>query len=347
MRPSRILVCRTDRLGDVLLTLPSIQKLQKSIPNCEIFFLCQEEIHSLLDPLWKAWNIQPLLWKKQTVLKWTQDFRSHHLDAVLFLLPEISLTTASFLARIPVRMGPWSHPLSWILNPQGYYQHRSRAEQTEAEYNLEMVDKLCEQWGYSPTPPTPIRLPLKDAWVKEAQAELKKLGIEEQPYAVVHPGMGGSARNLSIQEYIRLLQWVESSLHLQTVLTEGPSPIDKRLVSKIKTEVPSVRVFQSESLSKLAGLFSGARFVCAPSTGPLHLAHYVGAPTVAFFSPVRSQHPSRWRPFGGEGPVTLVVPDVSCPAKRECLGTRCERFDCMEKMAWENLILKAGSALRI
>jgi ADP-heptose:LPS heptosyltransferase len=71
------------------------------------------------------------------------------------------------------------------------------------------------------------------------------------------------------------------------------------------------------TLAELAAVFSGARAVVAPNTGPAHLAAAVGAPIVSLFAPVVPA--ARWRPYGTR---VTVLGDQDAPCRdtraREC-----------------------------
>jgi ADP-heptose:LPS heptosyltransferase len=145
--------------------------------------------------------------------------------------------------------------------------------------------------------------------------------------------MGGSALNASDARYA---QWVET---LRTwfpdtslLLSEGPSAIDKQMIDGIRKRFPEIPVLEKVELDVLREIFRMAMAVIAPSTGPLHLAHAVGTPTLGVFSPVKSHRATRWAPWGGVGRKHVLVPKVDCPGTRDCLGAKCPQFPCMDRI---------------
>jgi ADP-heptose:LPS heptosyltransferase len=125
----------------------------------------------------------------------------------------------------------------------------------------------------------------------------------------------------------------------------GPAPADLQLVEAIVDMRADWRVLPRVSLAALAEVFRGSGLVVAPSTGPLHLAHYVGAPTLGIYSPVRSHQPRRWAPWGGMGKSSVLSPGVKCPAKRDCLGKRCPNYYCVDKLAESELAATLEKAM--
>lgn len=177
-----------------------------------------------------------------------------------------------------------------------------------------------------------------------AKEKLAAMGVgPEMPFAVLHPGMGGSALNLSADCYADVAAAVESAYGLSLLFCEGPDERDIRLVRELCEKHSPAGVIRGVSLSVLREIFRLAKLVVAPSTGPLHMAHYVGVVTIGFFPPIRSQRADRWAPWGGVGSSRVLFPEVDCPATRECLGPRCRAYPCMDKVRWGQLILhKAG-----
>jgi ADP-heptose:LPS heptosyltransferase len=202
--------------------------------------------------------------------------------------------------------------------------------------------------GRADARPVPaVELPGDEASRREAREALDRAGLDpEVGFALFHPGMGGSALNLSLERYLELIDSVRKIFSYPVGLTEGPASQDKQLVSELVRRQPELKVVRGVSLAGLREVFRLAKVVVAPSTGPLHLAHYVGTRTIGVYSPVRSQRRERWAPWGGTGPTRVLAPEVACPARRECLGEACEDYFCMDKLAWGSLLSPEGSDLK-
>lgn len=332
----RILVTRTDRLGDVLLSLPALQYLRHSLPEAEIDFLCKMEVCDVIRPTLESLKTQVMFVPDGEKLKFFKPY-----DAALFLHWEERVVKAAFWARVPIRVGIYSKPLSYLLLSKGIRQHRSQARKNEALYNLDLARTLLAQLGVTDEAEIdePLTLLADELSRKKAEQILSQLKLETSHYVVVHPGMGGSALNASTENYVKLIQFFKKD-GLEVVLSLGPSPLDQGMGAQIKKEIPQIKVFEGHSLPVLRELFRQAKLVVAPSTGPLHLAHFAGANTVGIFSPVLSHSKVRWAPWGGTGEVLTLSPQVDCPAKQDCWGSRCEYFPCMDKTDWVDLMGK-------
>ncbi len=332
----KILVTRTDRLGDVLLALPTLQYLRSSIPDAEIDFLCKMEIGDVIRPTLDALKIRTIFLPAEGKLKFVKKY-----DASLFLFWDERLVKAAFWSRIPVRVGSYSKPLSYLLLTKGIRQHRSQARKNEALYNLDLARILLGQMGVTDEASIEESLTLAsdDLSTKKIELVLKDLKLERSQFVVVHPGMGGSALNLSASLYVQMIEKLLSEGR-EVVLSLGPSPLDQAIGTGIRRELPQVTIFEGHPLSLVREFFRSAQWVIAPSTGPLHLAHFAGTSTLGIFSPVLSHSKTRWAPWGGTGESVTLSPDVPCPAKQDCLGSACEYFPCMDKTDWVNLMGK-------
>jgi ADP-heptose:LPS heptosyltransferase len=74
-------------------------------------------------------------------------------------------------------------------------------------------------------------------------------------------------------------------------------------------------------MPQLASLLQGAAAVVACSTGPLHLAAALGAPTLGLFAPRKGLGTDRWAALGAA--ATNVQAHRRCPAGRCCTREAC------------------------
>lgn len=335
-KPANILVSRTDGLGDVLLALPSLFYLRSVLADSQIDFLCKKEYEPVVSPTLADARIETLAYEQTGILS------ARRYDAVLVLFSDPRWMLACARARIPLRVGAYSKLISlWTLH-HGIFQRRSKGLKHEAEYNLELAKKLGKLISGKPQEFDSARIRLKeDPYSKESAKEaLSNLGIEScDPFLVLHPGMGMSAVNLSPKSYLELIDQLSKKHAMPLVLSVGPSSYDQEMGKEILRCKKKLRVIHNLSLAVVMEVFRRASLVVAPSTGPLHLAHFVGTRTLGLYSPVRSHHPRRWAPWGGAGESLAILPSVRCPAERSCLGPECPHYLCMDQLPRHERVL--------
>ncbi len=326
----KILVVRRDRLGDLLMTLPTLVYLRQAFPNAFIEFCFCSEFHELLKDFLSQWNIQKI------------DQIEKKYDAALFLKGSLKESWDLIRHRIAIRVGAYSKLSSFFFLTHGIRQKRSLNGKSEAESNLEIAEIMVRRLGSEKRyKKEELLLPISGTNRNSALKRWYQLGLKEtDKVAVFHPGMRGSARNLSAQSYLDLILEMESRGFVP-VLSTGPEKQDKELREAILQKKADIRLVSGLSLSELAEFFRMASVVIAPSTGPLHLGHWVGVATYGLFSPVKSQHPRRWAPWGGKVPAKILLPKVDCPAFKACWKEKCQAFDCMAQTDWKSLLLAA------
>lgn len=342
-KASRILITRTDRLGDVLLSLPAVAYLRKQLPSSEIHFVCKADYLTVIGGWLEANQIVGHGLITGGVTAWKDWIAAKKFDAALLLYADRPVYFATWAAKVALRAGSFSKPWSLLTLNTGLRQRRSSAEKNEAIYNLQLAQKLLEvaKGKVDFTLPPGVELPRDSESAEQAKDLLKSLGVNsDAPYVVIHPGMGGSALNLSARQYVVLLQSIEKKRGVPVIVTKGPATSDDTLLSEMRKQKKDLRVVENIELKILREVFRRAELVIGPSTGPLHLAHFVGTKTVGIYSPVRSHHASRWQPFGGVGKSAVVYPHVPCPGRAECIGPRCSHFFCMDQLPWHELVLE-------
>jgi len=325
---------RNDRIGDLVLTTPAITALGESLPQSRIDLLCCSAARAVV-------RGNPYL---NTVLTDRGAHDSSDLKELVELVRRQGYTCAVVLvnsfknarlvqkAGIPLRVGPLVRWYAPFYFNRVVRQRRSRAEKNEAVYNLDLLAPLGVT---ADRLPPPLVIPAAEA-VSRAGEILSSAFVSEPdfPLLVVHPGMGGSALNWPEECWRELIKLLEESGKYRVLVTG--SEAETELVANVCPAAAGNRLVKSAtgmSLEDFIGLLSLASGVAAPSTGPLHLAAALGVPVAAgIYSPVRVQHPRRWGPLG-KGKSKLFLPEVECPGKLHCLGSRCDFFPCMGRIS--------------
>lgn len=203
-------------------------------------------------------------------------------------------------AGVPVRVGVRSQWHSYLFLNRGLRQRRSQALRHEADYNRELLEYAISA--------TPSETPILKLKAHDGPELLEKFGLQEKKYAVVHPGMAGSSLNWPIKRYI---EFVEEKCKTTKVVLSG-TPADEFWLTDLKNHFDkNPQVICLQNLLKPAELLTileKSEMVLAPSTGIAHLAASLGAKIVSVFSPLRVQHPRRWRPRGSN--VHVLMPKL-------------------------------------
>ena len=323
-----ILFIRMDRIGDLVLTLAA-----DSVFKSPVDWWIAPNAGFIADHAAPRRRVREMKIKVQYAefKHLLRELKSRAYQSVFVFHAPWWVSPLLWLARIPNRVGVKSQWHTFLFLNKGVRQKRSLSELSEYEYNLRLVEAglgLSE----GEISREPLQLGIDSKWQDET---LGDHGLVRGEYAVVHPGMAGSARNWPTSHYI---SWIQEAAQNEKIVITG-TVSDEAILEPIRQALAGRQniVWLEGKLSgpMLLHVLSGARVVLAPSTGVAHLAASLGRPVIGIYSPVKVQHPKRWGPQGAA--VQVLVPDVECPGKKACLGTQCPQYDCMNRISLESV----------
>ena len=329
--PENILIVRTDRIGDVVLSLPMVSVLRASFPAAQISML----LRSYTKPLAEGYRglDRIVLYDEKGIEKpfgkMVKELKREKFDTAVVSYPTFRLALLMFLSRIPNRVGTGYRWYSFLFNVR-VYEHRKTAEKHEAEYNLSLLKTLgCD------VPPVPaISLPISKEDEQGAEQIRVALNLRKgEKAAVLHPGSGGSARDWSVENFAELTRLLSND-GFQVVISGGPgeSTLVDHVVSKSGNKgIPLTNI---RNLKLLAAFLKSVDIFVSNSTGPLHVAAVVGTPVIGLYPPIVACSPIRWGPLTDK--KQIFVPNAKeCP---RCKGGPCQGNECMDLITPEQVL---------
>ena len=323
----KILVARTDRLGDLVLSLPVFAAGRAARPDWEFHALVAPACAPLVenDPgVAAVWT-----WSEVGGARAEEDLvarlRAERFDAAVLLHFRAPLARLLKRAGIAKRYGPWSKPASWLLLNRGSWQRRSRGGRHEMEFNLELLARLP---GIGPLRGGSPLLHLGDAQQAIGREFRRREAAAARVVAFVHPGSGGSALDWEPARFAAVAGALGAQDGWRVFVTgqgaDGPA-VQSMQAAGLD---PRVGILLDRfALREFLGVLSAGDVFVGPSTGPLHLAAALGLATVGLYPPVPAMSPRRWGPRGAWNRV--LVPEVSCPGRHACLLQRCALYNCL------------------
>jgi len=331
-----ILLVRTDRIGDVILSLPTAALLKDIYPGCRTTFLAREytaPLIALSKPVDAVINDDPSLNARGLA----KILKAHNFDLAVMLHPTSRLACAVWLAGIPVRVGTAYRSYSLLFNRR-VKQHRKFSLKHELEHNLDLVRTglgLPSGEGKEYLPELVITSDLKEQMTRK----LSGIIDTNQPFIAIHPGSGGSARDWPLKYFAELIDKIKISnikyqnLNVAITLGPGEEPLKEKLQNYLRTEPVWV---SGLSLPEMAAFLAQAKLMVSNSTGPLHIATAVKTKVIGLYCPMIPCHPKRWGPYGPGH--TAIIPDID-PCKK-CIGPECKGYDCMDKITVDQVFTK-------
>ena len=298
----KLLVIRNDKLGDFVLSFPALAMLKKSVPNLRIVALVPKytaplaEICPYIDEIiLDATDKKNLVETDRTL----QAIKAQRFDAVISFVSDWYNAKLTWKSGIPYRLAPATKLFQFMYNRR-LTQRRSRSEKAEFEYNMDLASRFLQDQQLPIIEPQPPYLTFTQSAVENQRVLLcEKLGLKpEKKWVFVHSGSGGSATNLSLNQYAELINAILTRFDCQIVLTAGPNESEKAHQLANAVNHPNVAIYdKNDGLMDFTRSLACADLFIAGSTGPLHLSGALNVPTIGFYPSRLSAIPRRWRPI--------------------------------------------------
>ena len=323
--PKNILIVRTDRIGDLILTLPLAGLIKKQYPDSKVSFLVRDYTKNIVS---NHPHIDEVLVLKEvngnvSLSDNINLIKQRNFDNCIVVYPRFRISMIIFLSRIKNRIGTGYRWYSFLFNKK-VYEHRKNAERHELEYNVNLLEKLGiknsvaeSNVGYD--------LKVDESSLKNVIKILvdEKLDLQK-PIIIVHPGSGGSSVDLPVNKFADLVKMLDAD-NYQIILTGNKNEIE--LCEKIKSSGKVKNIAGRFNLDELTALISKSVMFISNSTGPIHIAAALGKYTVGFYPKIISCSKERWGPYTNK--KLVYEPQIDC---KNCTREQCEKLNCMDSI---------------
>ena len=308
----RILVTRTDRIGDLVLTTPLFKALREKFPKAWIAALVFLEHREIVEGnpylneviLYDKKGTEQGLWGQ---FCFSRKLRSKKFDAVIHAHGTNRMHLAAWLAGIPARIG-YARRAPWALTHVHPY-NKKEGKKRESEYLFELLEPL----GVTPPQEIETFFPVTDRSVLSFKNWCQLLKIpRDRPWIILNPSASDVTKMWPAERFAELVTKLQKDrpsifLAIGTGTSQNRSLIE-RLIKN--TEVPVVNLNGKLSLGMLGALLKQAALLVSNDSGPVHIATAVGTPVVSIFGRYEAGlGPGRWQPLGKNSRV--VAKDVS------------------------------------
>ena len=306
--PSRIIISRTDSIGDVILTFPVCQLLKNQFPDAKLIYLGRNYTQSIIESFtmideFISWDDFKNLPKLEQIKK----FQSIGADTIIHVFPNQEIAKIAKKAKITHRIGT-SHRFFHLLTCN-YRVSFSRKNSTFHESQLNF--QLLKPFGLT-TIPTLEEINNHTIHWKINEVSLPSFLTDfignSTNTLILHPKSQGSAKEWPIEKYISLANSLSTKdWKIIFTGTENEGDLFRNLLPINNDILDSTGKL---TLKQLIYLISTSKALVACSTGPLHIAGISGIKTIGIFSPRKPIHPGRWKPIGLH--VETIVFDENC-----------------------------------
>ncbi len=331
IKPKNILIVRTDRIGDVVLSLPIANIIKKSFPECRITFLLKNYTKSIVENHPYVDNIIIIKEEQNKILlkENVKEIAKHNFDSAIIVSPKFITALIIYLTGIKVRIGTGYRWYSFLFNRK-VFEHRKYAEKHELEFNLDLLSTFGIKESIKPGS---VKFNLKPSAESEKFVEkvlLSNSVTRNKPIIIVHPGSGGSAIDLPLYKFKELVKLLYEKLNATIIITGYES--EKGICEELKLN-EAIKNFAGEfNLSELIALINKSSIFISNSTGPIHIAAALGKYIIGFYPKILSCSPQRWGPYTNKR--SIFVPEINCSG---CTREQCESLNCMNSINIDNV----------
>ncbi len=311
-----ILIVRTDRIGDVVLTTPAIEALRKGFPQARITLLVSPLTYELVEgnP-----NVDEILiddregahkgffgfWKLVFML------RARKFDCAIIFHTKKRTNMLCFHTGIPRRVGYRNEKFGFLLT-HPLKDLRNQGIKHESEYCLDVVRSLgiANAGGK-------VYIPIKKANEEWAEKFLLQNGIAGKGRIVaVHPGASGPEKSWPFGNFIEVVKCFIEKHKACVILVGGYGATVPAAEIKAKFNHSVWNLAGKTSVGQLVSLLKRCSFLVSNDSGPVHVADAVGTPVISVF--IRNSpgiNPERWRPLGNKN-IIIAPPrtETGAPA---------------------------------
>lgn len=338
----RILVIRTDRIGDVLISTPVLKVLRQYYPMSYIAMMVSpytEEIvkgNPFIDEviLLDKDGLHHGLWG---TLKAVAGLKRKKFDLVIILHPTFRTHLICFLADIKERIG-YDCKAPYFLT-KALSHHKQEGAKHEVEYNFDLLKPL----GITEEA-RELYMPIQKSSEDFVEDFLCQAGITQTDCLIaINPAASCVSKRWPVARFAEVADRLTASYNAKIVIVADASHQDiSRQLMRIARCKP-IDFSGKLSLSQLASLFKRCALVISNDSGPVHLAVAVGTAVISIFG--RNQPglgPLRWGPLGDSSVVVHKKTDCL-----PCLAHACEsQFKCLEAITVEEVLGHVQRLLR-
>ncbi|HNW97730.1 MAG TPA: glycosyltransferase family 9 protein [Bacteroidales bacterium] len=328
MSYKRILISRTDGIGDVVLALPVAGVLKHLFPQSTIIFMGRNYTKPIADSC--SYIDEFIAWddieKHESEKERIKELKKVKAEVIVHIFPRKEIATLAKKTGIPLRVGTSNRYYHWLTCNSIIKLSRKSSPHHEAQLNLKLLFSLGAKKRYEKHEIPKFYGLTK---IEKLKPEFYTLLDNKKFNLIIHPKSKGSAREWGMKNYSELIK----------ILPEDKFKI---FISGTEEEQEHVKLHLIDPYSKVTALpgnmplsqfisfIAAADGVLAASTGPLHIAAALGKVAVGLYAPMRPIHPGRWAPLGLH--AYFLVKDKKCNKCRK--KKHCE---CIESISPETV----------
>ena len=327
-----ILIIQLGDIGDVVLTLPFVEKMSKAFPKRPLVLCVREHARELMEDCPQVHQVlsvdkQKRMLKAEMVhqLQFLGDLRRSKCTMAIELRTGTRGAMIAMLSGARTRVARYANDGTLWRNR--VFTHLVRPTREYRQYAAQHNLNIMAPFGLSEKEPMP-RILVGEHRRRKAKAIFQKAGIpEDKPLVAVHPFSLWKYKEWTASLMASLLDRVQAEYRCNMIVTGAPNE-RKQAADLINIcQYKPCNLAGETSIGELPAVLAACTLFIGVDTAALHIAAAVGIPTVAIFGP------SSWMNWAPRGEKHLVVKKgLSCQpcSQKGCEGSEWSR--CLETL---------------
>lgn len=307
----RIILSKTNRIGDAIVALPVAGRLKKAYPSCEVIFLGQAYTRDIVQQY--RYVDEFVAWDELEAEDRLRDGLAElNADVIIHLKPRKQIAFAAKQAGIPLRVGTYERPYHWFTcNKIVNVVRKRQSPLHDAQMDMLYFTLLTDEDMLSRRDLAAL-MSFRE-FASDAAPSLRLLNTGRFNLILHTKSMTDAGkREWPLESFAKVIEALPKE-KFQIFLT-GTETDGEAIRETLCQPYPHVvDLTGKQTLGELMQFISKADGLVGGSTGPLHIAAAFGVRTLGLYTPVLGHHPSRWGPIGQRAEY-LVSPRQDCRA---------------------------------
>ncbi len=338
----RILLTRTDRIGDVVLSTPAIKAMRDKFPASYIAFMVRPYAKDIVEgnPYLDEVIIYDKYGKQKSLfgtIKFAFELRKKKFDRAFMLHPTNRVHLISYLAGIPERIG-YDRKLAIFLTKKIPHL-KENGKKHELEYTLDLLNSTGIE-----AKDKELFVPIHEKDIGKIEKILEEYHVGKNvPLVAVNPGASSVSKRWPAKNFASVCDSLAKKYKARILIVSNNKNTEFAKVLAIGMEYEPVNLAGRTTVGELAAMLSKCRLFISNDSGPVHIACAVGVPVISIFGRKNpGLSPKRWGPTGEKSVV--LHKDVGCDP---CFAEACKiGFKCLEAITPAEVLKAAEELLR-